>query len=164
MLTLSSGIKLLNNVTWFAELNKRSCRELWLNFKKIKVKKNKVLIRFSEINKYAYFIIQGTVNVYVVTDEKDSTSLNETIPGKNNQKYLLQTLKKGSSMNLANSFLKQASLFEFRCSTDWVLIQLKRKDLVEVARTNQDLQHALTTLKARYRFKGVKYDFYTYPL
>lgn len=45
---------------------------------------------------------------------------------------------------------------------DTEVMRLKRKDLVEVARRSHDLQTVLAEIKAKYGFKGVKYDYYLF--
>jgi hypothetical protein len=42
------------------------------------------------------------------------------------------------------------------------VMRLRKKDLMEVAKRSHDFQAILSGIKARYGFKGAKYDYYLF--
>ena len=65
-------------------------------------------------------------------------------------KYLFHELKEGGSFNLINAFLQHTSLFLIEVSQNASILKLSRDDLNEISKTNKDLYHKLTYLKAEF--------------
>jgi uncharacterized NAD(P)/FAD-binding protein YdhS len=72
-----------------------------------------------------------------------------------------QYLTDGSSFNVANCILKCHSLFEIRAEKDSIIMEINRKDIDEVKKTDLKLQNAIDELK-KASITGIKYDFNYY--
>ena len=170
---------LLRNIPALHSLPRRVLRTIILRLKMKKVRKGQIILNYGEIDPKTYFIHKGSVNVYVETnthqihfkkkdiiryvtnkgkieEESDEDSeLDDEAQGR----YLMQTIKEGGSFNFSNSYLNHYSLFTIEANENTVLMTLEKSEIEEIAKSEFKLYDQLSFLSAKYRFKGVKYDY-----
>lgn len=100
--------KIIKNAKWFSSLEFQSIRRIVYMLHRRTYRAKSTIILSKQIDENFYFIISGTVGIYI-EDEEAGT------------KTLFCKLNEGSSFNLWNCLLSHYSIFRYETETDWVL-------------------------------------------
>lgn len=91
-------------------------------------------------------LLSGTINVYTVLPQTG-------------EKYLFQKLVGGSSFNFVDCLLGYYSIFQYETETRWTILEIQKDDLLNIAKTNEQLKDVLDELSSKMTISGSKYDF-----
>ena len=131
--------KFLKNIPEFSQLSYKSIRSIWLKMEREDVIRNKIIIRFGEVNKNCYFVEKGEIVVYVWNELTKSA-------------YHFQRILPGGWFNFVSSLIGHSSLFIIRSVKRSTLLKLDYEDLKELSKTDKDINHIIQRTQSKYMY------------